>query len=432
MTLSENLKNNSVKVNNGSGVVVNTISKEYSYVLTCAHTLVEKDAENKITDSKGNNLKILSINRHPKYTDDENYDCAIIQVEYVSCIRQFTLDINSLEYNANMTLVGYPGEERQTDNSFKQYNGKMVSNNENFIVVNLDGSPSHENIEGMSGGGIYYIQENIPYLVGIEYRMDNTPEDQQYNRIRGRGLKIFLEIITSQQLKPIAPPFLECFSRFNKDIFKFNVVEPNNIKNLQVALLQVADRLVTSGMPSPYELMEKYKNDLLISYENPSEIEERDLWIAYFEFLIICVLIDDAEKIDLDYIKGLERKRRILYSNSDRNWIGRLREILTIARRILDERGTLVIVTPEKGADLLPEDFQVDKVIPNISTVPNSGSFIQINSPQSNEIYKSFVLRHYVPLTKECVVKKEEEFANLNGASLLLQYFRDSFNEIIK
>lgn len=432
MTVSEIMKLHSVKVNNGSGVLVNAMSKKYTYIFTTIHVLDDEDSKNEVINCKGESLNILKINRHQKYSSDENYDCAVIQIEYLENINQFTLNTVSLEHNSNIAFAGYPSVESQTNIPFKQYNGSMASNTDNYLVATLDGSPSRENIEGMSGGGIYHIQGNYPYLVGVEYRMDNTPGEQQFSRIRCCGLNIYQEIINDQQLAPTVPPFLECFSRFQNDIFQFNVIEPQNIESLQNALLDIAKQLVSRGVPTPYELMEKYKNDLLISSENPEQFKEKELWIAYFEFLIICVLIDGVENADEAYVKSLERKRRILYCNSDRNWIGRLKEILIIARRVLDERGTLIIVSPEKDADMLPTDLQINRIIPNIATVPTSGPFIQIHNPQSTDIYKSFVLRHYAPLKKECVIRKEEDFAAITDVGMLLQYFRDSFNEIIK
>lgn len=46
MTVSERITKHSVKVNGGSGVLVNTMSLDYSYVLTADHVLEDNDSAN--------------------------------------------------------------------------------------------------------------------------------------------------------------------------------------------------------------------------------------------------------------------------------------------------------------------------------------------------------------------------------------------------
>lgn len=434
MLVSETIKNYSVRVNSGSGVLVNAMTNRYTYVFTAIHVLDADDAKNEVTDSNGNSLSIIRIYRHPDYIPENDFDCAIIQIEYLENINQQTIEEKLLEYNASIAMAGYPGVESQTSFPFQQYNGRMVQNPDHYLVVNLDGTPSKTSIDGMSGSGIYYIQEDTPYLVGVEYRMHNTPGNQQYNFVRCRSLKIYQDIIYANELAPTLPPFLECFSRFKNEIFNFNVANPLNIERLRSKLIEISEELVSRGMPKPYELMEKYNSDLLISSKNPEDVKSKELWVAYFEFLIICVLIDGVGVIDENYLKSIERKRRIIYTTSDRNWTGQLRDILIKAKKILDENGTLIVVSPEKDADRFPEGFQIDRVIRDISTIPitSTGSFIQINNPHSLDIYKSFVLQHYSPLRKECVIRKEEQIAQISDIGQLLMYFRDSFNETIK
>ena len=72
-----------VRVNGGSGVLVNAMTIEYSYVLTAAHVI--KDLlEHEVIDFQGNNLEVLGV---LKYSEDYDpvtslYDSAILKVNY--------------------------------------------------------------------------------------------------------------------------------------------------------------------------------------------------------------------------------------------------------------------------------------------------------------------------------------------------------------
>lgn len=46
------------------------------------------------------------------------------------------------------------------------------------------------------------------------------------------------------------------------------------------------------------------------------ELKTYELWVAYLEFLVICVLIDQSGSADDDYLRGLERKRRLVYTSN--------------------------------------------------------------------------------------------------------------------
>ena len=130
--------------------------------------------------------------------------------------------------------------------------------------------------------------------------------------------------------------------------------------------------------------MTKYKDDLIIGPFQPADIKDKRLWIAYFEFLIICAILDNVSATDYRYIKELERRRRILYTNDGSNWVGKLDIILA------------------------PID-QVERAM-----------------------YKSFVLTHLEGLRKQCVVRNERLFANTEPGVAQLRAFKEYFNAFIK
>lgn len=421
-----------VMVNGGSGVLVSAMSSDYSYVLTANHVITEEGIHSTVTDSTGKKLKVLEVLVHGDEKHRKTYDCAVILVEYVSYVDQYAFPASMLPNRANLSLVGFPETERNSAQPLKIYDGHMTSVVNEMILFTIDGIPGKPTIAGMSGGGVYYDEgaENT-YLVGVECRMDGERQEQQFGRIQCRSLKIFEEIIQVNAKVPMIPAHLECFSRLRDLIFKFNVVKQENVTALKKELSRFADELVARGLPAPYILMEKYKTDLLINPAKSIDVKNKELWIGYFEFIIICALIDNVSVVDSAYIQGLEKKRRVLYSSDGNNWISQLELILKAARRFLDSNGTIVIVSPEPAAEMLPNDIFLDRIVSNIALVPNSGPLAPIDMAESS-IYKSFVLRHLEGLRKQCVVLKELQFADTVEGVEQLRTFKESFNEFIK
>lgn len=431
MTTSELIESYCVMVNGGSGVLVSAMSQEYSYVLTAKHVIEDNTTDHVIKDNNGETLRILDIFFHPDASHQENYDCCVIQIEHVPIMQQQVFLADSLPYKADITLVGFPNTERESTTPIKHYNGHMTNVSSGLIICNLEGIPDKDTILGMSGGGLYYICDNQPYLVGLEFGMDNTYKEQQHGRIQCLCLNRFEEIISANGKAAMVPAYLECFSRLTKSLFGFNVIEQKSVENLKTELLNFANNLISQGMPSPYELMETYKNDLLIGAYRPDEEKDKELWIAYFEFLIICALIDNIGVVDSAYIKDLERKRRMIYTSDGSNWIGKLEPILKAARRLLDKNGTIIVASPELGAELLPQDFRIDNIIENIALIPNAGPLALIDQVESS-IYKSFFLRHLEGLRKECVVRAEMDFWRTEAGVKQLRLFKENFNAFIK
>src|SRR5690606_14701477 len=108
-------------------------------------------------------------------------------------------------------------------------NGVLVEAINNKFILSADGIPSKEITLGMSGGGVYYIDNNSPYLIGIEYSMDGNDSAEHFGRLKCNTLVFFDEIIEKNQLFPMIPSFLECFSRVKNDVFNFNVADFSNI-----------------------------------------------------------------------------------------------------------------------------------------------------------------------------------------------------------
>lgn len=432
MTVYEIMQSHCVMVNGGSGVLVNAMTLDYTYVLTAYHVIRDTLDNIEVTDHNGNKLKVLAVLLYPdiKKVNESHYDFAILKIEYQPEVTQSCFTASTLPPRAELALVGFPNTERRSSDPIKYYDGHMTSVVDELVIFTIDGVPGLATIKGMSGGGVYHIVGRNTFLVGVEFRMDGTEEEQQFGRVQCHSLAKFDEIIRAYNSAPMIPAHLECFSRIQDKIFKFNVIDQNNVRNLKDALETLSASLIASGMSPPYKIMGQYGLQLLMDPKTPNELSNKELWISYFEFLVICSVIDNVGIVDDAYLKSLERKRRLLYTSDGANWISRLEELLKTARKLLDKDGTLIVASPDAAASVLPPNFRLKNVISNIAVVPNQGPFA-IDEVESS-IYTSFKLTHLEGLRKSCVIDSEDEYLVVPAGVPQLQLFKEKLNEIIK
>ncbi len=428
-TVSEIMQSYCVMVNGGSGVLVNAMTQEFSYVLTARHAVFEDAARNVVVDHNQNSIEVLGVLVFPKVDQQESLDCAVLKITHQADLSQKSWSAAHLPLQANLTFVGIPKAERASATPIKHRTGHAASVVNDLITLELAGIPSKDIIQGMSGGGVYHIDNDYPYLVGVEFEMEASCLDHQYGRVDCHGLARYTELLTLHSSAPMIPPHMECFSRVRDRIFAFNVIDPSNVQHLKTALIGFADSLIENGMPPPYEIMKHYDVQLLIDTGQSSVLEARELWIAYLEFVVISALMDGAGIADNGYISGIDKKRRLLYTSDITNWLGRLDEILKIARKLLDKNGTLVVASPDAAAQPFPPDFVLENVISNIATVPNQGPF-SIDEVES-AIYNSYKLTHLEGLRKSCVIEKEFDYRSLAPGKVQLLELRKKLNEII-
>ena len=429
MTASEIIHSYCVIVNDGSGVLVNAMTQEYSYVLTAAHVIDDAVGGIVVTDCQGHNIDVLDIFLPTKVDGDRLYDCGILKVPYQPHVAQQSLPAAHLQLQDKITFVGCPATERGSPDPIKHWDGHMTSAVDELILLTIAGIPGTETIRGMSGGGIYHVDGGFPYLVGVEFSMDGTGHDQQFGRARCNSLFRFEELIVANNSAAMVPAFLECFSRVKKEIFEFDVITPGNVQNLKMALDDFTGKLINNGMPPPYEVMTQYGLSLLVDGRRPNELKARELWVAYLEFLVICALLDNSGSVDSGYLKATERKRRMLYTSDGSNWIRRIEELLKVARKLLDEDGVLFVASPQATAICLPKDFSVENIVKNIAVVPNGGPFA-VDLVEAS-IYKSFKLTHLEALRSRCVVLDEKDYKLVPEGVDQLLLFRKKIDEAI-
>lgn len=160
----------------GSGVLLSTIDKTYTYIITAFHVLKETDEPdlNKIfiyQTAEGTEKKIHLVLK--RFEFDKDNDLAVLQAEYINDIPMLTISPSLIE--EKLLLVGYPEillEEKNKRLSlntvYSEKRGKskllckITDNLSNYSISEID------HLNGFSGGGLFSCYDNDSYLIGIE------------------------------------------------------------------------------------------------------------------------------------------------------------------------------------------------------------------------------------------------------------------------
>ncbi len=297
MSFSENCRRCSVKVDNGTGVLVSPNTEEYSYILTAKHNLYHDYENKKCTEPKLlDSIKLVAYDESIKLSllkiyelDECDIDIAILKIKKVNtCVSKIKLDEpkNGQKY----FLYGFPKHRRDDkyskEEQIRNFELKVVDELSNHeIIVENDKYYSQSDIDGCSGGGVFENINEESFLVGIEFRMDSVgKKDDNNTRLRFISIKAFDEIVYKYNDELV---YLDDTKNFNK---KYNIEETLiNLGNEKSIVIKAV----------PVEIDEVDSNG-----ENKKKILNVSIYpVTFKEYELFCE--DTARSIPDD--EGLER-----------------------------------------------------------------------------------------------------------------------------
>jgi hypothetical protein len=434
----DKIKFHTVTVCGGSGVCVQPLGEDYSYIFTAKHVLFDKSKSatylnaSEIIVETHDKERITVIQR----LIDSQHDAAILIVERRNEITLFRT-IDDVARDQTVHLAGYPATRRDREEGsdrIREYRGVVAQTTLDKTTVKLDDTPSHEELVGVSGGGLFRNIENDIYLCAIESKIEGNPALEYHGRVVCIPLSVFDKLLTENTLEacypPVHPPFLECFSSVSPRAFQFNGAgSPESLQFLQNLLQETIEKLRTGGLPQPIEIFKKLNKSLLIDKTPTEDLFDIRLWISFLEFLTVASIVDSIDQVDFSYLKVSGTKRKFLFSAAKGNWLTLLRQIYFSDLRGLSSGGVIIVSTTDFRGET-PSKVTLDKVVTDISRV--SPTRFQIDSTIRNPV-REFQLQHWSALLRDCVVSKEDDYAKYNSmdstydADALLKKIRDEY-----
>ncbi len=420
MSITEKIKDITVVINEGSGVLVQPMTKDYSYILTAKHVIqVDKDDPSKglldldkvhIYKSNDEQLTPKILYPHP------DLDIAIIVIDYDSS----SMDVidSPIIQNMKLSLYGYPNKTNQHRNPdiprrewLETYTLNIVEHSDKEIKCDTNEDVEYGDIEGFSGGGVFYLTETNAFLIGIEHKLHQSGE--YTNKIISIPVKCFNTIITKYNLRPIRPPYYGDFKELKTSIFNYtNCFDINNIKKATDIILFNSASLLERTTITPFEISTKFEGVFtnLTPYSTPSE--NRNFWVSFLEFLHIEGLISPAVSWDENFLKYIIKNYKFVYTTCKKGWKTNLAKLLSTNVDNLKNGGILFFIENSGDYPNKPDTLTQyrDKIPTNVANAIEAEDIANVSSI----INKSISIIHLPKLHHSCIYELEDTLSELN------------------
>lgn len=412
---SEKIKSHAVVVNKGSGVLVPAMTGQYSYVLTASHNVRVNRQDPKVLHdagdvlvkmSDGTRLRVLAV-----FGSDVD-DAALLLISRID-IEPIAYAGNSIQLDERAWLAGYPLKRRDRDKAqIRTFKCEISDLDRSDFCIETSSFADYAEVVGVSGGGVYKQVDQEWLLVGIEYGMEGR-EDESQNWLKCVNIAVFDKIIASNHyedvpLAPVLPPFLLGFLHLLDQTFPLDAFECQHTRRaLRGTLQELAREKLSPECPSPYSLMQKFGERLLVHGNPRFRLADKKLWLSWLELLIVSLLVDKTNEVDETYIDDLRKRRRLLYSGSTQEWTRFMEDIAHSNFDGLDPDGLVLISNNRDGPPSKSRSkIRVDKLVTDISRPPSLQ--VDIDAPRKPAAARTVV--HLDGLHADCIVRREDDY----------------------
>lgn len=358
-------KVHTIRVCNGSGVIVRPLDKSFIYILTNYHVLFDNEGKTKDLKFKfevESPLNIDNKNVIEKPICCKDKDIAILKIkadgfENVEFLRLNTC-CNEAKIHVGFPKARYEGTMSQTlVLEITNNNGNV---NDSLTEYEYNTSVTKDEIEGMSGGGIF--DENL-CLVGIHKQSSNIDENECLGKACFIPIACYKALLQEAGWSPILEFNLDNFVELTSLVFNFD--DRYIQENAEMLLYDISEYKSKIENLSPLKIIGILKENRRL--DESLEIDElsRNFWIDFTEFIIAMFIILDIEEQQEEFIISVFDKFHFVFSKKQFDFYD--------VRKELDYK---LLCGMNKGAKLVvggiaePKTFNaciIDNRIPNIS-----------------------------------------------------------------
>lgn len=391
----------------GAGCIVSAMSNDFDYVITAKH-LVTDTSTVKITGKWLVEGVILETNLE-RFNDElyfhnnSEVDAAILFVKK-GYLKEPTI-LDSLLIEDSYKLCGYPKTREDESDQYKQSDIKIENEKPHgYREAEIKGTISYtkDEVEGFSGGGIFNYSQCPPRLVAVQSKMSASDNAEIHGRIDIMPISLFEEIITDNDLAPILPSDLLSFDSFKDYIFSFpDCFVEDHIRYTRKVLRSYTEQIIESNL-TPIGIKKELGNLLLIKGEDKQVLNDKSIWIAWLEFLIICFIVYEGEKS----IKDIFNDKRLLHTSSKNPWTKDIQRILESDFKGLNQNGHVIISSEGHSRQSVIEG----QVLKDISRGSVEWDFIIDEGIEHPLLAFRFILLS--AFSYECIENKSSEYEN--------------------
>ena len=292
MNYADELKDLTVRVAGGSGVLMRFPSESRTFVITAWHCIREVGDDITIipNEEKFKDPKITIIDKWK----DEDRDVCIIE------INGFSDDIRAIEFiekpnqtDVNCKHAGYPKcTESNGKLDFRCHPIKRILDNKgSSVACQYEDTIANHELKGMSGGGVF---DNDYHLLGVHKESACIDEKEQLGYATYIPICHFDNLFKSHGLSPVwykgnSPKTLfnlDDFRDFQDDIFNFDQNKGAKAK-LQRLLDEISTRLSLMISVSPRDLYNAFQAERKGCQPVHHNNLKKEDWVTFGEFVVV-------------------------------------------------------------------------------------------------------------------------------------------------
>jgi hypothetical protein len=433
----DSMARHSVMVNEGSGVLIQPACENYCYILTAKHVIEGKSIDQILISSTiDETITAIDVYKH------SSLDAAIIKVEPVA-------DLSISAYSDHqkipqiLRLRGFSGKVRAHGKScleqLTSYDLELKNAQEYYWEYrNLSFGP-HDNIEGCSGGGVFYFDQQSTdckvYIAGVEYEVADHSDGMEHQHLGCIPISVFNEIIAAKQLADLKPFHLLDFKPLSAGMFPRSYYQ--HIVQFEHAKFEPllnwvkahCNRNLVNFSTTPLQIISDFERQLSVDGRNSIELEDKACWEKFLEFLTLISIVNDKEFEELKPDE-LFNEFKVVYLRSSKPWTEHFSEVLTVDTSALAENGKILLFFNDvKGESaVIPKDL-VDSCITNISGARTD--FGAIDAAETIQ-KKGHTLIHWASLHDENIFSQREELKDLTGSEKGLVKVKELYSQYLE
>lgn len=311
-----------VRVNEGTGVLVSPLDKDILYVFTCRHVVLDEGKNilpldkitisyDEINSKQAHVFTIQSI----EVSDRGDSDIAVLVVKRDIEIPHLYISSERIE----CFHIGFPecrkDAEDKIGNILVLHIKHFDSNSELDVVeYQYDVQNNEKEIKGMSGGGIFNKDGK---LVGIHTQSAMHDKQEMLGKSGMIPVSLFLQLIAEKELPPVLKFDLSHFGKMVGWVFDFRRERFVDDRTAQFASDLDQYKAIVEQW-SPFRIFDVLKKEGKISKETKLESLDQRYWRAFTLFIVGVIALLDLNELDCEKaIVSLYEKFHYCYSNEE-------------------------------------------------------------------------------------------------------------------
>lgn len=388
--------------NNGSGVLLQTENRNYSYLITAWHCMNQEEIVDlsllTLFKQVGGNMHQLPVMFREILVISQN-DIVVIKLDYISNIPMYRT--TAISVGDMVSIAGFPRAMENPQSRIKRYplDARVVSlPGENIIELNSERSmdtftqDAKDIMSSYSGSGIFKKVEDEVFLCGIIIELSSP--GGAFGAISGVSRDCMQKKLLEKDWEPLCDIEVCSFNLFKESVIEIFEEPMNRICSLQMPNIK--------NNVSPYDIKNRCGMKLVWPYSEIN-LNCKDIWEGWLLYLIFRS-IEDQENLKSEnyYIVNNtngNRKVKLIYVTNKTKLSDFLKDYLQNAYRDINEGDFLVIKTKKDPATKMLQLSQIDKIVTDISNVICVEQEIRIDDVKSN--IKKISLMHIRKMVDE-------------------------------